>query len=149
MRTYVTLLTDDLKQQITAPFHTTGKQWVQVGKFAILTAGVALLNKPINQAAVKFHDENKSTATMSRYVTNFGGAYEVYALAGIYTYGLLFKSEKAKTTTLLATQAYITGGILSTIAKYLQGSKGLIISIQTIINTGLSSVAPFTLYEKC
>jgi membrane-associated phospholipid phosphatase len=123
LSTYFTLLADDLKQQTTAPFHTSAQQWVKVGKFAILTAGVALLNKPINQLAVKVHDENKAVASVSRYVTNFGGAYEVYAMAGFYAYGLFFKSEKAKTTTALATQAYITAGIISTIAKYITGEQ--------------------------
>lgn len=121
--TYFTLLSDDFRQQATLPFHSSKKDWLKVGGFALVAGGVALLNKPINRFTVKLHDENKGVADVSKYVTQFGGAYEVYALAGFYTYGLLFKTQKEKTTTALATQAYITAGVLSSVAKYLTGEQ--------------------------
>lgn len=123
LKTYMILLKDDFKQQLTLPFHTKKKDWLRVGEFALLTGGVALINKPINRFAVKQRDYNKTTANISRYVTNFGGAYELYTIAGFYAYGLIFKTQKEKTTTALATQAYITAGVLSTIAKYLSGEQ--------------------------
>jgi membrane-associated phospholipid phosphatase len=44
---------------------------------------------------------------------------EVLAAATLGTYGLVFKKDKEKTTTLLATQAYITGAAIETMVKYL------------------------------
>lgn len=122
-QTYFTLLGDDFKQQVTQPLHTTKKDWAKVGAFALLTGAVSLANRPVNRFAVKLHDENKTVAKISRYVTDFGGAYEVYAIAGFYAYGLIFKTQKEKTTTALATQAYITAGVLSTAFKFLAGEQ--------------------------
>ena len=47
--------------------------------------------------------------------------YEVYTLAALGTYGWVFKNEKIKTTTLLATQAYITSAVIFEAAKFLTG----------------------------
>lgn len=123
LKTYFLLLTDNLKQQVTQPFHTKKKDWIKVGAFAAVSGALALVNKPINRFAIKLYDDSKTVADVSNYVTNLGGAYEVYAIAGFYAYGLIFKTQKEKTTTVLATQAYITAGILSTAAKILFGAQ--------------------------
>src|SRR3954451_9292783 len=39
--TYFILLGSDLKQQITAPFHQTGKEWLRIGAFV---GGTAILS---------------------------------------------------------------------------------------------------------
>lgn len=122
-RTYFTLLGDDIKQQATLPFHTKGKDWLKVGGFALLTGAVSLTNKPVNRFAVDLHNNNPGLASVSKYVTKFGGAYELYAIAGFYAYGLIFKTQKEKTTTALATQAYITAVGIAFIAKYAAGEQ--------------------------
>lgn len=116
---YFTLLGDDIKQQATWPFYAKGKDWIKAGGFTLLTAAVGLTDKPVNRFAVKLHDNNPAVASISKYTTNFGGAYELYAIAGFYTYGLIFKNQKLKTTTLLATQGYLISVGISTVAKYL------------------------------
>ena len=121
--TYFTLLADDFKQDATKPFHTSKKEWLKVGGFAALTGALAFANRPINRFAVKLHDDSKTVASVSKYVTNFGGAYEIYTIAGFYAYGLIFKTQKEKNTTALATQAYITAGAISFAAKYLAGEQ--------------------------
>lgn len=121
--TYFRLLGEDLKQQALSPLHTSKKDWLKVGAVAAATGVVTLANKPINRFATKVRNQSKTVANVSKYITNFGGAYEVYAIAGFYTYGLIFRRQKEKTTTVLATQAYITAGILSTVAKYLFGEQ--------------------------
>lgn len=121
--TYFTLLGDDIKQQATLPFHTKGKDWLKVGGFALLTGAVALTDKPVNRFATNLHNNNPAIASVSKYVTNFGGAYELYAIAGFYAYGLIFKTQKEKTTTALATQAYITAVGIAFLAKYAAGEQ--------------------------
>lgn len=120
-KTYFFLLKDDFKKQVTSPFHTQKKDWLKVGGFALLTGAVALTNSPITGFANKLYNRNKTVANISKYVTRFGGTYEVYAIAGFYAYGLIFKTQKEKTTTALATQAYVTAAVLSTFGKYLSG----------------------------
>jgi len=119
-RVYVVLTLDDIKQQWTAPFRATGSDWLKVGGFAAATtAAVLWADKPVNKYTVTQIRTNKSVVSATNYVTDFGGMYEVYTLAALGTYGVLFKKEKEKTTTLLATQAYVTAAAIETVMKYL------------------------------
>jgi membrane-associated phospholipid phosphatase len=118
---YWKLMASDLKQQVTSPFYARPRLWYRAAAVAGITAGVLLLDKPINRAAVDLRNNNASLVSTSKFVTNFGGPYEVYTLAALGTYGWLFKNEKIKTTTLLATQAYITSTVIFEAFKYLSG----------------------------
>jgi membrane-associated phospholipid phosphatase len=119
---YFALLGSDLKQDITAPFHQTRKEWIRIGEY---TAGVAALSvltdEPMQRFAIKLHDSSETVSSVSSYITRFGGTYEVYTLAALGTYGFVFKNKKMQTTTLLATQAYLTGGAMESILKFISG----------------------------
>ena len=119
---YLVLVVDDIKQQVTSPFRATNSDWLKIGGFAVVTAGTILFaDKPIYRSAIQLRNNNKSIVSASTYVTNFGGSYEAYTLAALGAYGVIFKKEKEKTTTLLATQAYITAAAIETVLKYLTG----------------------------
>jgi membrane-associated phospholipid phosphatase len=118
---YLVLVADDIKQQVTYPFRATSSDWLKIGAFGVATTATILFaDKPVNRLALQIR-ENKSVVSASQYVTNFGGLYEAYTLAALGAYGFIFKSEKEKTTTLLATQAYITAAAIETALKYLTG----------------------------
>lgn len=119
--TYFILLGSNLKQEFTKPFHMTKKDWGNFGKFAAVTVALGFADEPIQKAALKLRNRNTAINDVSKYVTNFGGLYEGYTLAGLGAYGFLFKNEKMKTTTLLATQAYITGAALESVLKFVSG----------------------------
>ena len=121
VRSYFILLASDIKQQVTAPFHTKAKDWAKVGYFGLLTGAVMLADEPVNRFTVDLVNKNNSIASVSKYVTKFGGIYEVYTLAALGSYGFIFKNEKIKTTTLLASQAYITAGLIESVLKFLTG----------------------------
>ena len=121
LRTYFILLGNDFKQQLTLPFHTKRKDIVRLAEFGLLVTGAAFIDKPINKYAVKVHNDNKGAGSISNYVTRFGGKYEVYTLAAMASYGFIFKNEKIKTTTFLATQSYLTAGVIETTLKFLTG----------------------------
>ena len=119
---YFTLLISDVKQQWTAPFRATGSDWIKVGGFAAFITAVSLFaDKPINKFAVNIRNQSSTAVSVSTYVTNFGGAYEAYTLAAFAAYGYIFKKEKTKTTTWLATQAYLSAALKETTMKYLTG----------------------------
>jgi membrane-associated phospholipid phosphatase len=116
---YVTLVVDDIKQQVTSPFRATKSDWLKVGAFAVATTGAILFaDKPVQRLAMQIRT-NKSVVSASTYVTDFGGLYEAYTLAALGAYGVIFKKEKEQTTVLLATQAYITAATIETALKYL------------------------------
>lgn len=120
-KTYFTLLASDFKQQLTLPFHAPAKSYKQLGELALITAGLSFADKPISRFAVKLGTNNSPVKSTSDYVTQFGGRYELYTLGALGAYGFIFNNKKMKTTTLLATQSYITAGIIETSLKFLTG----------------------------
>jgi membrane-associated phospholipid phosphatase len=115
------LLGTDMVQEVTNPFHASKKTWIKVGEFAAVGSALFFADKPIQKFATRLMRDNPESKNVSQYVTNFGGVYEGYVLLAFGAYGLVFKSNKVKTTTLLATQAYITAGAMSETVKYLTG----------------------------
>jgi hypothetical protein len=88
-----------------------------VGGLAAATGVLAFADRPIQQAAVRLRNNNPTVKKVSSVVTEFGGLYEGVTLGALGTYGLIFKKERMITTTLLATQAYITGAAVGTLVK--------------------------------
>jgi len=121
LKSYFVLLGSSLKQEFTKPFHMSKKDWKNFGLFTGGVAVVYFADKPIQKAALKLRNRNTGINNISKYVTNFGGLYEGYTLAGLAAYGLVFKDKKVLTTTLLATQSYITAAALETVIKFLAG----------------------------
>jgi membrane-associated phospholipid phosphatase len=117
---YFVLLGTDMVQEVTGPFHASKKTWIKVGAFAAIEGALYFIgDMPIQQFSTRFMNHNPNLQNTSQYITNFGGAWEGYTLAAFGAYGLIFSSNKVKTTTLLATQAYITAGAMSEVVKYL------------------------------
>lgn len=120
-KSYFQLLGSNIKQEFTKPFHMTGKDWGRFGKFGVLALGVGIADESIQKEAVKLTLNHSNIRRTSSFVTKFGGIYEIYTLAGFGVYGLISKNDKIKTTTLLATQAYLTGGAVESVIKLLSG----------------------------
>ena len=120
-KSYFVLLGSDFKQQFTAPFTMGKESWIKVAKFGVLAGGLLFADEPVQQQVVTWRQANKFLTDASYYVTNSGGVYEGGVLAALSTYGFLFKNEKIRTTSLLATQAYITSGVINQILKNLAG----------------------------
>jgi len=100
----------------------SGKDWANLGKFAIVFGALSLADEQVQQRAVRFR-ENKGLRNVSGVVTQFGGSYEVYLLLGLGSCGYIFNNEKLQTATLLASQSYITSGVMSAIIKTIAGKQ--------------------------
>lgn len=120
-KTYFILLGSDIKQAFTKPFHMKKRDWDYVGLFTVGAGLLALADEPIQRFALNQRTKSASLRNVSNYVTSFGGLYEIYTLSALGAYGFVFKVDKVKTTTLLATQAYITGGLVESVLKTLTG----------------------------
>jgi len=118
---YFILLGSDLKQEITAPFHFKKRDWIKVGKIGLAMGILSFVDEPVQRFALKLRDGSTAVRSVSRYITNFGGNYEVYTLAALGAYGFIFKNKKLQTTTLLATQAYLTGTTMERLLKVIFG----------------------------
>jgi membrane-associated phospholipid phosphatase len=88
----------------------------------VITAGLSLADESVNKFAIHLRTDNPAVGEVSKYVTRFGGLYEGYTLAALGAYGFIFKNEKIKTTTFLATQAYICGTLAESL-KFLVGKQ--------------------------
>ncbi|MCD6012139.1 MAG: phosphatase family protein [Flavipsychrobacter sp.] len=120
-KAYFVLLATDFKHIGTSPLHASKKTWIKVGELVLLEGAMFFADKPIRKYSQEFMANNPGMRRTSEYITNFGGMWEVYTLAAFGAYGVIFKSNKVKTTTLLATQAYITAGAVSSVVKYATG----------------------------
>lgn len=120
-QTYFILLGSDFKQQLTKPFHMTGRDWAKVGGFAVVAGGLAFADKPIQRFALRLDTTHPAIKNAGHYITNVGGQYEIITLGALAAYGFIFKNEKIKTTTYLATQSYITSAVTAGIIKFITG----------------------------
>jgi membrane-associated phospholipid phosphatase len=114
-------LASDFKQAFTKPFHMESKDWLRFGKFALVTGGLMLVDEPVQQYVIRARNNNDWVGKISNKVTTFGGLAEIYTLSSFGLYGIIFKKEKMLTTTLLATQAYITGSAMENVIKLISG----------------------------
>jgi membrane-associated phospholipid phosphatase len=119
--TYFILLGSDLKQAFTKPFHMKSRDWKYLGAAVVVAAGLSFADEPVQQYALRVRNENAWIRNPSHYVTNFGGIYELYTLGALGAYGFIFKNEKMKTTTFLASHAYITGAAVESVIKFISG----------------------------
>jgi membrane-associated phospholipid phosphatase len=83
--------------------------------------GLFFADEPVQRSAFDLRNRSAGVRNVGKYVTRFGGPYEAYLLGSLGVYGFIFRNEKIKTTTLLATQAYITGGAMEGLLKFLSG----------------------------
>lgn len=120
-KSYFILLGSNIKQEFTKPFHMTKNDLGKFGKFAVAAVALGFADETIQRSALNLRKENPGIEKLGKFISNFGGAYEAYTLAAFGAYGIIFKSQKVKTTTLLATQAVITGGLVESVLKTLTG----------------------------
>lgn len=118
---FVRLQVFSLKEAFAKPFKMSGRNWGDVGKFALVMGALAFADRPVQQFAADMRNNNDGLVDISHQVTRFGGPYVVYAMGAIGSYAFLFKKEKLQTTTLLSAQAFITSGILERTVKLVAG----------------------------
>ena len=120
-KTYFILLGSNIKQTFTKPFHMKKRDWQHLGKFAVAAVALGFADEPIQRNMLTLRNKSSFVRTSGKYITNFGFLYEFYALGAFGAYGVIFKSEKVKNTTLLATQAVITSALVEATVKTLTG----------------------------
>lgn len=148
LHNYFLLIGNDIRQQVTLPFKTKRKDWLRIAEFGIVATAVGFADEPINKFAVDLRNHNKAVASVSSYVTRFGGFYEVYTLAGMAVFGSVFNKQKMKTTTVIATQAYLTAGAIQFVFKFLTGRQRPIYNDPNTAENEPSFHGPFFQFKK-
>jgi len=116
---YFTLLANDLKQQFTKPFHMKRRDWRNFAKFGAVSVALGFADEPIQRFALRLRTNDTSFQKVSKFISKFGGSYETFGIIGLGAYAFIFKDEKIKVATLLATQAYVTAAALEKVLKFL------------------------------
>ena len=118
---YSILLVSDLKQSFTKPFHMKRHDWKYLAIGTGVITALTFADPPVQRFALRLRNTNSGLRTTSRFITNFGGAYEFYTLSALAAYGFIFKNQKMKTITMLATQSFFTAAAVENVMKYLTG----------------------------
>lgn len=119
--TYINMVGYNLKEAFTKPFHLNATEVNQLTDFTFLIVGLGMLDEPVQKAAMPIKKNHTFLSDVSHTISGFGAEYQLYTLAALGTYSLIFKNEKLKNTTLLATQAWITAGSVGTLVKIFTG----------------------------
>jgi membrane-associated phospholipid phosphatase len=99
----------------------TGRDWGNVAKFGLVAGGLSFADKPIQKYAVGVRGRSTGVQNISRQLTNLGGPYEAITLGVLGAYGWIANNKKMQTTTLLASQAYVTSFLMASSIKFLAG----------------------------
>ncbi|MGB8192569.1 MAG: phosphatase PAP2 family protein [Chitinophagaceae bacterium] len=140
---YFILLGSDYKQAFTKPFKMTGKEWGKVGKFALVIGALSFADEPVQRFAVDVRERSTGLQKVSKQITNLGGPYEAYTLGALGAYGFIFNNKKMQTTTLLASQAYITAVGVESVIKFLTGRQRPFFTDSTKVEAEPSFRGPF------
>jgi hypothetical protein len=116
---YFVLLATGFKREFTAPFHMSKKDWLHVGEFAAVIGVVSLADEQVQRYAIRLGNTNPGIVKFGHSITDFGDRYEFYTLGTLFAYSTIFRNKKLQTTTLLASQAAIIGGVTGTVLKFL------------------------------
>ncbi len=111
----------DLWIQAQAPFAVSAEHapWAVAG--AAVFGGLLLADQSIHDAIDPPKWEGTSAGHVSQTVTGFGALYGLGFLAGFTSYGFLAGDEKAKETSYLAAEAFVTAGFWTQTLKLLSG----------------------------
>ncbi len=116
---YFALLGGNFKQILVKPFQMEKRDWKCLSIAAAIGGVLAFQDEPVQRLALNLRNENEPLRRTSSMVTCFGDSYGLYTLGVLGAYSYVFKKERMRTTALLASQAYITSGVLASALKFL------------------------------
>ncbi|HYK57716.1 MAG TPA: phosphatase PAP2 family protein, partial [Flavisolibacter sp.] len=116
---YFALLGGNFKQILVKPFQMEKMDWKYLSIAAAIGGVLSFGDETVQRFALDLRHENEPLCHTSSIVTSFGDNYGLYTLGALGAYGYVFKKEKMRTTVLLASQAYITSGVLASALKFL------------------------------
>ena len=120
-KNYLKLLREDFSRQVTAPFHLNRNDWLKLGISGIITSVLFSSDEAVRNNAIEFRKKSSFIRSISPFITQFGGKYEIYTLGALTARSIISKNEKLKTTVLLATQAYLTSSVWVDLLKATTG----------------------------
>lgn len=109
----------DAHDQVIAPFHWNGTQWVT---FGVLAAGESALMFAGGDKSIQQWAQQHRTSTTNFIENNFGdpfgdGLYPVIIVGSAYIFGCTFHNDHLKKMAMLTTKSVVIAGLTTTIIK--------------------------------
>ncbi len=112
----------DLLIQATSPFHMSKENAYWFGAGLLTTAALIASDQgTYNTVRDVLYEDTKFTHNMSPTITQFGSYYGLAVLGAFAGYSFIFNNSKAKETSFLAAESFLTSGIWTIAAKMLTG----------------------------
>ncbi|MDP3432932.1 MAG: hypothetical protein Q8T04_08220, partial [Bacteroidota bacterium] len=91
----------DTKGIVTSPARWQQRDWVKLGIFVTGTVGLTLADQSVKDY---FQDNKTKTETYisANFLERFGAEHSILLLTGIFTYGMLSRSDRCVSTALIA-----------------------------------------------
>jgi membrane-associated phospholipid phosphatase len=110
-------LGNNFYEQAKSPFTLNRKELVLLGVGVIITGTLIICDPTIDNIFSPLDNKNKFIRRTSPNLTEFGGKYGIMSVAGFGAYSIIWNDKKAQQTSLLLTEALITSGVWTRIAK--------------------------------
>jgi membrane-associated phospholipid phosphatase len=114
-------LGNDLWIQLTSPFRMNGNDFIWFGAGSLITAGLLSTDQSTYNYISKGKERTKFFRKSSPVITKLGSSYGLISLAAFAGYSFLFNDSKAKETSFLAAESFLTSGIWIISVKLLTG----------------------------
>jgi len=110
----------DSKAIATSPFRWNSKDWTKLGVFVVAESGLTLADPAVRDFFQS--NQNKTASYISNHLLEgFGAEHSFLLISGIFTYGILAKNDKCKSTALLALESFALASLITRIPKTLIG----------------------------
>ena len=146
LKDYGLIIKSNSLNEMIAPALWKRKDWIKAGVFILGEGAMAMADKPVEAFILQLRNDwrlNKVT----RYISGSEGGHIYYIMAATGIYGLIGKNEKLVSTSLLATQALITGNIAASFMKFLTGRSGPLVYNTVTLRPEKKFKGPFSNYQ--
>lgn len=110
----------DSKAIVTSPLHWKSKDWTKLGVFVVAESGLSLADPAVRDFFQSNHNQT-ATFVSTHILQGFGAEHSLLVMGGIFTYGLLARNDKSKSTALLALESFALASLVTRIPKTIVG----------------------------
>jgi membrane-associated phospholipid phosphatase len=110
----------DTKAIVVSPVRWDSKDWTKLGVFLVAECGLSFADQPVKDY-FQSHKNKPETFISTHILQGFGAEHSLIVMSGIFTYGVLAKSNKCVSTALLALESFALASVVTRIPKTLVG----------------------------
>lgn len=110
----------DAKAIAVSPAKWDSKDWTKLGVFVVAECGLSFADQPVKDF-FQSHKTNTGTFLSTHIFQGFGAEHSLIVISGIFTYGVLAKSNKSVSTGLMALESFALASLVTRIPKTIVG----------------------------